>query len=223
MENATETNKEWYLEADGSVVQYPDAYQIPYGDVEASEKMEKFILNEQRNIKVSFLRIGAALNVFEQKKLYLGRGLPSMRAWLDSPDVEISYRLAHDLMRIAGELLPKIGDRVEDIPVSTLREMLPMLSDGSSDEAIMEMLDDVQGLSTRDAKKVIRERRGAGTGTPPVIFHAEVLRGEEYHKIRITRAGEDGDIYEVTKTDLMVKPKDFHVFEKIFGNFMDYV
>lgn len=220
---ATEKNKEWYQEADGSIVQYPDTYQIPYGDVEASERVEKFILDEQLNIKTSFLRIGAALNVFEQRKLYLGRGIPSMRAWLDGPEIDISYRLAHDLMRIAAELLPKIGDRVADIPVSTLRELLPMLSDGSSDEELLDMVEEVNGLTTRDAKKVLRERRGAGTGTPPVIFHAEVLRGEEFHKIRVTRAGEDGDMYEVTKTDLQVKPKDFPIFEKIFGNFIDYV
>lgn len=221
MANTTETNKEWYKSADGSLEFYPDTYQIPLADVDASEKMEQFIINEQRNIKMSFLKIGAALNVFEQKKLYLGRGLPSMRAWLDSPDIEISYRLAHDLMRIASELLPKIGDRVENIPVSTLREVLPMLSDGSGDESILELLDDVEGLSTRDAKKVIRERRGVKTGSPPVIFHAEVKEGGAFHRIKITRAGEDGDIYEVGTVN--IRPSDFKFWQDRFGSFIDYV
>ena len=221
MADVTETNKEWYQGADGSLEFYPDTYQIPLADVNASEKLEQFIINEQRNIKISFLKIGAALNVFDQKKLYLGRGLPSMRAWLESPEIEISYRLAHDLMRIAGDLVPKIGDRVENIPVSTLREVLPMLSDGSDDEAILELLDDVEGLSTRDAKKVIRERRGVKTGSPPVIFHGEVLQqGGTFHKIKITRAGEDGDIYEVGT--IQIRPSDFKHWQDRFGSFIDY-
>lgn len=221
MTDATETNKEWYQGADGSLEFYPDTYQIPLADVAASEKMEQFIINEQRNIKMSFLRIGAALNIFDQKKLYLGRGLPSMRAWLESPEIEISYRLAHDLMRIAGELLPRIGDRVENIPVSTLREVLPMLSDGSGDEAILEILDDVEGLSTRDAKKMIRERRGVETGKPPVIFHGEVQEGSTFHRIKITRAGDDGDIYEVGTIN--IRPSDFKFWQDRFGSFIDYV
>lgn len=219
----TATNKEFYREADGSIVEYPDAYKLSESEISDAERMEQYILAEQRQIKQSFLKIGAALNIFEDQKYYLGRGFPSFRAWLNSPDIEISYRLAHDLMRISNELVPKIGmDNIEKIPVSTLREMLPMLSDGTSDEDLLELVEDVDGLTTRDAKGMIRERRGVKEGIQPVLFHATVTKGSSYHRVTITRAGEDGDVYEVTSEPLRIKPKDFALWQQRFGTFMDF-
>lgn len=215
------TNKEVYLDSAGSIAIYPDAYQLDAADVHDAQETYQNILREQASIKVSFLKIGAYLNAFEERRLYLGLGLPSMRAFLSSDQIEISYRLAHDLMRIAKELAPRIGaDNIAKIPMSTLRELLPMLSDGSSDDDIMELVDDVQPLSTRDAKALIRERRGVDEGNPPVIFFANVSVGGVYNEVSITRAGEDGDIYEVGK--LRIKPEDFKHWQSRFSSFIDY-
>jgi hypothetical protein len=127
-------------------------------------------------------------------------------------------------MRIVKDLIPVLGDRDITLPVSTMKEMLPLLADGRTTEEIQEVYDELQGLTTRDAKDRIRELRGIERPDQPTTFRARVQRGEAYHRVRITRYGEDGDIYELTeRSPLLIKPKDFARFTDRFGNFLEFV
>lgn len=220
----SERSKEYYLGSDGSIEYYPDAYAVEENKIALAEGLEQYIMEQQHTIEASFMKIGAALIKFEEEELYLARGLPTMKVWLEGAEFSFSYAHATRLMRIVRDLVPIIGDKHKEIPVSTMKELLPMLADGSTPEQINEAVDEVTGLTTRDAKRRIRELRGVEERAAPTIFRAKVRTGETYHYVTVTRTGEDGDSYTLTEKPLRIKPKDFALFiELAFGDaFIEY-
>lgn len=213
-----------YIGSSGEMETYQDSYgAVTQDDIDSAERLERYILDTQTNIEQSFLKMGAALVVFEEERYYLARGMPSMRAWLNSPEFHISYRLAMDLMRIARELVPLFpDDTVPELPVSTMRELLPLVSEGRTAEEIVGVAEDIQGMTVRDARNHIREVRGIDEPEQPTIFRARVEMGEEYHRVWITRYGDDGDIYQLSREPLRIKPRDWQRWSTRFGGFINY-
>lgn len=218
-------DKEYYLGSDGSLENYPQIYKVNPADLEAAEKLESFILNEQEHVETSYLKIGAALVEFEERKLWTAKGLPSFRAWLSGPEFHFGYEQGTRLMRIVRDLLPNLPDGTPRPPLSTLKEMLPLLADGTDSETLAEIAAEVANMTTRDAKRHIHERRGIGGGAEPVIFRARVQLGSEYNLTRIFRTGGDGDDYELTEEGpLRIKPKDWQRWSERFNEgFIEYV
>jgi len=223
MTNAISKQKEYYMGSDGNMEYYPDAYDVGAEQIEEADRYEEFILKQQDGIEKSFLMIGAALAQFDQKMLWKAKGYPSFRAWVSAPEIHFSYEHANRLIRIVNELLPALDITTTDYPVSVLKELLPMLSDGSGEEKVKEAYEAIEGMTVSDAKKTIREMRGIEESAPQLIFRARVVIGEDSHKVGIRRTGgEDGDIYEVGT--LTIKKKDWKQWESRFGqNFIEYI
>lgn len=216
------TEKEWYIEGDGELVHYPQIYQADDDKIALAEGLEQYIIEQQQNIESSFLKIGAALIKFEDDELYLARGVPSMKAWLDGPEFTFTYAHATRLMRIVRDLLPVIGDAKDRLPISTMKELLPMLSEGATPEEIQHAVEEVEGLTTRDAKRRLRELRGVEEREIPTIFRARVRTGEAYNRVWITRTGEDG-VYDMTPSGpVLVRPADFAHWADRFGFAIEY-
>lgn len=212
---------EWVIEG-SELAHYPQPYKPSEQDIEQAFKLEQYILSLQEDVENGFLKIGAALVEFEDRKFWLARGVPSFRAWLSGPEFHFSYEHGTRLMRVVRDLIPVLGSGGEmpNLPLSTLRELLPMLTEGFTDDEIREIAEEVKGMTTRDAKKYIQERRGVGKRKEePVIFRARVVQGTAFHLVYITRTGgDDGDIYEVTEEGpLRVKPKDWQRWAERFG------
>lgn len=213
-----------YIGSSGEVETYQDSYgEVTQDDIDSAERLERYILETQSNIEQSFLKIGAALVVFDEERYYLARGMPSLRAWLNSPEFHLSYRLAMDLMRIARELVPMFPDgTAPELPVSTMRELLPLMTEGRTAEEIAGVAEDIQGMTVRDARNHIREVRGIDEPEQPTIFRARVEQGEEFHRVWITRFGDDGDIYQLSREPLRIRPRDWSRWQTRFGGFITY-
>lgn len=212
--------------ADGLEV-YPDTYNGAEQDYDAAVELKEYILNLQRDIDQSFLRLGMSLCVMDDNKYYLALGLPSFKAFLDSDEITLSYRLGNDLMRIVRELVPILQpEGTETLPslsVSSMRELLPLIGTDKSPEEIVAIADEIENMTVRDAREHIKESRGLTSESPPVIFVARVQQGEAYHRVTITRTGgEDADVYQVTPQPLMIKPADWARWQQRFSGFIRY-
>lgn len=217
------TDKEYYLGSDGNLEHYPQIYKDSPADLAAAEKLEQYILSQQQNIEASFLKMGAALNEFEKQKLYLARGVPSFRIWV-TEYCHFSYEHATRLIRIVRDLVPVLGETESLPPVSTLKEMLPMLSEGKSPEQIREVLEEVQDLTTKDAKKRIRELRGLEETDSPVIFKARVTEHADHVSVEIMKVGGDHPSYSVTpKGPMYIRKEDWPRMQDRFGFAVEFV
>lgn len=216
------SDKEYYQGSDGNLEYYPQIYKPTDDEVEAAQKLEQYIIEQQQNIQGSFLKMGAALLKFENDKLYLARGVPNFQSWV-SEHCDFSYAWAKSLIRIVRDLLPVLGE-VEEMPsVSTMRELLPMLSEGRSQAEIREAFEEVQGLTVRDAKHRLRELRGIEEPPIPTTFRARVQEREDFVLVTISRFGDDGDIYDLTsRGPLYIKKKDWPRWQDRFGVFIEF-
>lgn len=198
------------IDSSGELVTYDDPYaSVTEDKIEMANALEQYIVEQDKGIQYTFLKLGAALNKFEDEELYLARGFPTFRSWLMSAQFSFSYEHATRLQRIVREIVPILG--TENLPpISTLKEILPMLSEGASEDDIREAVEEVKDLTTKDARARLRELRGIEEKERPAIFTAKVQRGESYHRVSITRTGDDGIIYNVTPSGpLTIRPEDW--------------
>lgn len=216
--------------SDGSVERYPDPYKnITKAQIRRAAELEQQILAQTSYLQVSYLRLARALAEFKEEKLYLARGYPTFRAWAESPDLQgLTYRTAHNLVRIANEVIPLLerNNLVDKLPpVSVMYSMLPILSDENAEEKFIEATYQVQGLTHRDAEDRIKEVRGIARPYDeerPALFTARVETeyNNRWNYVHIwCNKGNDG--YSVTgQTPLMVKKEDWPRLEQIFRNYI---
>lgn len=200
----------------GEILTYPNTYANQEENYEAAQKVQNYIFELQAEVDSSFLKLGAALKLLKDEEYYLALGVPSFRAWMNSPDLHISYRLGVDLIRIVEELLPAFGD-TPILPVSAMRELLPLIGTEHQDN-LMEIVEDVRELPVRGVRDHIKELRGGDVNDRQVFFRARVERGEVYHRVWITRVGgTDADIYDVTPSPLRIKVEDWSRWQQRFS------
>lgn len=206
----------------GEILTFDDTYNGQEENYAAAQQVQEFIFGLQAGLDSSFLQLGAALKLMRDNEYYKALGVPSFRAWMNTPELHIGYRLGIDLIRIVEELLPRLGDS-PTLSVSAMRELLPLVGTEHED-TLSDIADEIGNMTVRDAREHIRELRGGEDRTPAVIFRARVERGEAYHRVWITRVGgADADVYEVTNTPLRIKPADWDRWQQRFGeNFIDY-
>lgn len=216
--------KEFFIDSNGTLVEYPDPYKnVSETDVQDLQGFEQFIIEQQDNIKGSFLRIGAALIEIDKRELYKAAGVSTMKQWMESTDFDFSYEHGTRLMRIVRDLVPIIG--VEKLPpISTLKEVLPMLTEGFDADEIREAVAEVTELNTKDAQRRLRELRGVVQKESPATFRARVVTGEVFNRVWVTCYSEGGDIYDVTPKahPLTIKPKDWKRWSDRFGDLVEY-
>jgi hypothetical protein len=206
--------------SDGALETYQDLYQPTQQEIEDAETLEKYILEQYQNVETSFLKLGGALIQFEERKLYLAKGMPTFQSWLQSPMFGFTPAHGLRLMRIVRDLLPLLADKETLLPLSTLTAMLPMLNDGSTPEQISEVYDACEGLTVADAKKVISQARGLEDHDPPTVFSATIENKNGFVIVDVTCYTEEGDIYKVTQTPMKIKERDWPRFEQRFGAFL---
>lgn len=208
----------------GELLTFDDTYNGQENNYEAARTIQTFILDLQAGLDSSFLQLGAALKIMRDNEYYKALGVPSFRAWMNSPEIHFGYRLGIDLIRIVEELLPRLGEN-PTLSVSAMRELLPLI--GTEHEAILgEVADEIGDMTVRDAREHIRELRGGEEHTPSVIFRARVERGEVFHKVWITRVGgANADVYDLTSPahPIRVKVEDWSRWQDRFSEgFIDY-
>lgn len=223
----SKSDSQYIIGSDGSMEVYDDRYkQVTQEIVQRAQKLEEEIVAQGVNIQVGYLRLARSIAEFYNDKLYLARGYPSFQAWAESPEIGIQYRTAMNLVRIANEAIPILqrNNVLELLPnVSTMYDMLPILSDEGAEQKFVLAAQEVQGLSARDAKQRIKEIRG--TAKPydeelPAIFHAHVKDRGEYNEVFINCHTGD-DTYSLTvRGPLRVKKKDWPRLERIFRHYV---
>lgn len=216
------TEREWFIDSDGTAVHYPQVYRpTPEQVVQANEQLH-IVLENKKNAEISFLRMAQALDVVEKNQLYKAHGVPSFRAWVSSPNVDLSYRLASDLLRIVREVLPILPEGTNIPSVSTLRELLPVLGDDQGKEKFVEALHEVEGLTVVDTRERIKELRGIARPIDeplPAVFKARVRMGEAFHRVEIT-CTTGVDQYNVGV--LTIRREHWPRFESRFGAFIEF-
>jgi hypothetical protein len=215
--------------SDGRPERYHDAFaRVDEAMIERAAEVQDQIMNAAGHLELHYLRLAKGLSTFKREKLYLAVGYESFKEWADSPELkQVGYRVAHDLVRIADEVLP-ILDKHDRMyrepfpPISTMRDLLPILADENAEQSLITALDEVAGLSNRAAKDRIKELRGISTpidAKSPAIFKAKVTMGESFHKVDITCS--DGvDFYNVGT--LRIKPVHFARWSERFGGFIEH-
>src|SRR5687768_1803667 len=128
--------------SDGTPERYHDAFaSVDEAMIERAAEVQDQILNAAGHLELHYLRLAKGLSTFKREKLYLAVGYESFKEWADSPELkQVGYRVAHDLVRIADEVLP-ILEKHERIyekipPVSTMRDLLPILADENPEQSL---------------------------------------------------------------------------------------
>src|SRR6478735_9332099 len=158
---------------------YDDTFKdLTPEDHQRAVEFESEILEDFGNLQATTIQIAKKLSDFKRNKVYLALGWNTFDLWADSPRlIGMGKRTARNLIRIADELLPIFDkyDAFEALPtISTMYEMLPMLSHDDAEKKIIDAAYQIQGLTTRDARQVIREARGMEDNPEHVMFKAVV-------------------------------------------------
>src|SRR6478752_8941544 len=100
---------QWQIDqGTGELVRYDNTYDfVKDGDVKRADEVADEIIEHSRTIELHYLKLAQALSTFNSERLYLAKGFPSFRVWAESNEITgLSYRTAHNLLRIADEALP---------------------------------------------------------------------------------------------------------------------
>lgn len=221
---------------DGALERYADPFKnVTQEDVQLAQAAEVQVLQAKADVELGFAKMAFLLDKIEEQKLYRALGYERFKDWVESPDIEISERVAQDLIRIRRQVVPMLGDGAEgkigDIGISKVRAMLPLLRDQGGEERFQELtdrlLDPAQPkLTWNDVRAEVKRLRGqekAIDARYPAIFKARVTKGDPFYRVRI--ACMDGvDTYDVTAHGpVLVKPEHWPRFEALFGEFVEEV
>lgn len=143
----------------------------PFHDVDEMTAREAWawegrLREHQAGMDVSALRLGHFLRQFRDRGLYRGRGYESFRDWVESPEVDLPYRKALDLIRIVERLLPVLGEQlVLRLGTQRARALLPLVELDAEGRVVngpqlLAAAEDIVHLTFRDAAAYVRELRG---------------------------------------------------------------
>jgi hypothetical protein len=180
-----------------------DTYNLMYADpyatvsqdmVDRAMSTEGQIIEEKQKIAKSFIKMAYLLDDFEKNSLYLARNFPDFTTWISSPDIDMSYRSAHDLLRIKREVIPALaaqlpGGEVEaiklltEVGISKTRALLPLVRIGKS----ADLLDELKEATTTTFRDLLAEVKEAGHNPPrtPPRFLANMTKGESFARIEV--------------------------------------
>jgi hypothetical protein len=217
--------------SDGKMEAYEDSFRlVSQEDVEKALELENNILVVAGQISTAYLQIAKALAEFKDKKYYKARGFETFNLWAESDNLKsIGKRTAHDLIRIYNEALPIFAkhDAMDALPMinsSTMRALLPILSDENGEDKFIEAAYAVKDLTVRDSYATIDEIRGKPNRYEeddlPTVFSAAVKRGPNYHTVEIVCLDPE-QTYTVGK--LTIHRSHWPAWEKRFGRFVEIV
>jgi len=223
----------WQIDGTGELIAYDDPFKNVTNDLaEVAQKAEDEIRQTKDTIEVEFLRLSYMLDEFDRQGLYLARGYETMKAWAESPEIELSWRVTQDLIRIGREVLPLLkesyGDpdrahrAIVEAGVSKVRAALPLLRDGDKNEDFIEIIEAAPSLPWNDVRNEVKERRGMARAldeTFPVLFRAEIKLYDEHANIRVFAI--DGTTTDQLGT-LRIRREWLPRFEERFGSLIGF-
>lgn len=184
-------------------------------DVERAEVVEDKIIQAKAVIELGFFALAEMVEEFDRKKLYKARGFERFKDWVESPQIEISWRVAQDLIRIQREVVPMLaqhsdGQNLQELithaGVSKVRALLPLLSDPSTHDDFTELIVDAPDMTWRDLREEVKVRRGVSGSIEDghlAMFNSFIKSDQgDFYKVEIT--GSDGNNMDVLGT-LMVR------------------
>lgn len=224
----------------GELIAYDDPFKaITSTEAETAAQAEAEIVAIKVEIEANFLRLAYLLDQFDQQKLYLGRGYETMKAWAESPEIELSWRVVQDLLRIVREAVPVLsaiyavsaGDgaatahanrSILRAGISKTRAALPLLNDDSKRTDFIEVIELAPEMPWNDVRKEVKERRGLlnPLGTPEAVrFYAHVTLSATSAKVQLSAS--DGTTIETLGT-LYLRRSWLAPFEDRFGTFISF-
>lgn len=171
-----QTGTQAFIDSDGSLVRYQDNFaNVTQQNVEQAELVEQRIVECMGEIRTSYMRLAAYLDLFERERLYLARGYDTFKEWL--AEINIGSRVAYDLLRIVREAIPVLEHKqetavVDNLNISQMRALLPILKSEGEDKFV-EVAKDVAGRPVRDAYKIIEQAKGKATDNAHVMAFAK--------------------------------------------------
>ncbi len=196
----------------GELETYPDYFgSVTQEQVQEAQAIENDIIKAKNIVYLGFYAIAEMLDRFEAEKLYKARGYERFKDWLESPEIEISYRVAQDLIRIQREIVPmmqaELGLSTEEVRekllhagVSKVRALLPLASEQSDHENFYTLLDDAPSLTWRDLRKEMDRARGKEEriedGYAPMFTSKILINRTPQNKVVIQITGSDGNSIE---------------------------
>ena len=150
--NFNNDDTQWIIDSDGSLVPYQDSFKnITPADAAMAERAELAIIGTKQDIERNFLKLSYLIDVFDANQLFKGRGYETMRDWAQSPEIELSWRLCQDLLRVRREVVPILVDQVGSeeqanevlisAGVSKARAVLPLLRDDGGEEKVIDLVE----------------------------------------------------------------------------------
>lgn len=223
----------WMIDSSGELVAYPDPFKhVDQAQADAAIEAEHSIRMTKVQIEGHFVSLGFKLDEFDRNRMFLARGYESMRLWAESPEIELSWRVVQDLLRIQRHVLPLLTEQLGSeeaaitalvsVGISKVRALLPLLRDDQTAAQFSEVIAFAPSIPFRALVNEVKSRRGVESvddGRRPAVFMAKVSKGESFHRVTIT-CTDTIEVYEVGK--LHIKPKHWARWEARFGDFVQF-
>lgn len=225
-----------FMGSDGGLQTYFDPYaNVTTDDVALAEKAEQIILDEKWSIECSYAKLAFLLDKFDQERLYLARSCATMKEWCAGEQIDISWRLAQDLIRIQREVIPiletELGPEhavtaVGKVGVSKVRAMLPLLRDDDGEQKVVDLVDRLLDpaqpkLNWDGVRAEVKQLRGQEEPIDKkyaAVFKIFVRKSESHSRIRLVAM--DGVRIEQLATFML--PNEWLArFEYLFGEFVE--
>jgi hypothetical protein len=210
----SENKRESYsiIGGDGSLETYNDPFaNVTKEDAEQAEVVEGKIIQAKAVIELGFFALAEMITEFDTKKFYKARGFERFKDWVESPEIEISFRVAQDLMRIQREVVPmlaqhsneaNIQELITQAGVSKVRALLPLLADPATHDDFKELIIDAPDVTWRDLRNEVKKRRGVESNIADaqlVMFLSEIkLEQGDFYTVQVS--GTDGNNIDILGT-----------------------
>lgn len=230
---AVKAGTSWQIDGDGTLVSYPDPFKnVDQEVVSRSIQQEDQIIHTKIEIESNFLKLAYLIDEFDNEGLYFARGYETLRSWAESPDIEISWRVVQDLLRIKREVIPLLEDQYNDSTlankkileagISKVRTALPLLRDADRSADFIDVIEAAPSMPWNDVRKEVKERRGLSRDLDekfPVLFRGDVKLFDEHANIKFYAV--DGSTTELLGT-LRIRREWLARFEDRFGSLISF-
>lgn len=200
MSKHSNEDTQWIVDSDGSLVPFHDPYKnITPADAAMAKQAEIAIIGTKQDIERNFLKLAYLVDIFEANKLYKGCGWETMRDWATSPEIELSWRVVQDLLRVRREVVPILTEQVgteeqaQEVLVSAgiskARAILPLLRDEGGEEMVVDLVERAPQMTWNDVRNEVKRLRGIEQPIDarfPALFRAKAKQGDEFTRLEIS-------------------------------------
>jgi len=218
------------IEADGSLAIYDNAFaDVTPAQAEQAAILENEIRATKGGVEEHFYHLALLLDRFEREKHYLARGYERMKDWCESPEIELSWRVVHDLLRIIRELIPALETQglsteeahrlVREVGISKARAILPLIRVAEARPQLPALVEQAVSLRWRDVVAEVKERIETHPKAEAIRFTAYVV--DRPSQARLDIVGTDG--MRIERLGTLVIPHEWlPKFISRFSRFVEF-